>query len=268
MKNVLRKTLAALSVWFLLGAGYFLIARPYQLRWGATKAETARAMPGDELDTNPTFLATRAITINAPAQKIWPWLIQMGFNRAGFYGYDIIEGIGSKSGLRSANTIVPDLQHPAVGDVIPISSIAQTRLYAIKPGEYLIWSETTKEKRNGAFTWALYPIDSAHTRLVSRIRWTHHWRQPKALALDVFTDLTDHLAVRKILKGIKARAEGSKIPSMTLLSAECFICLGVFTLFLVTFVRLLLVPFAMRAYWLCLATGIAWLVVWYAPFSF
>ena len=126
MKTAIKKLFAAFSILLLVMAGYVFVARPYQLRWGATDAEVHGAMPGDELETHPTFLATRAITINAPAKKIWPWLLQMGFDRAGFYGYDIIEGIGSKSGIRSAELIVPEFQHITVGDKVPISLVARS----------------------------------------------------------------------------------------------------------------------------------------------
>jgi hypothetical protein len=264
----IRKIFALVSILVIVLSAYLFIARPYQLHWGATPAEIARPMPGDELDAHPTFHATRAITIDAPAGRVWPWLVQMGFDRAGFYGYDIMEGIGSKVGMRSADTITPSLQNPKVGDVIPISLVAQTKLYTLEPGKYLIWAETFKEKQNGGFTWALYPIDSTHTRLVSRIRWSHNWDKPTLLPLDLFTEFTDHLAVRKILKGIKARAEGRNIPSMTLLSAEFVALLAFFITFLVCIIRLLLRPLTQRTYFQCLAAGMLWLIAWYAPFSF
>ena len=65
-------------------------------------------MPGDDLVANPTFVATRAITIRGRPEDIWPWIAQMGFDRAGYYGYDLIENIGSKTGIRSAESIVPE----------------------------------------------------------------------------------------------------------------------------------------------------------------
>ena len=89
-------------------AAYIFIARPYQLGWGATRVEIDRSMPGDERRGNPTFLATRAITIEDTPENIWPWLIQMGYGRAGFYGYDIIENLGSENGIYSADRIQPD----------------------------------------------------------------------------------------------------------------------------------------------------------------
>jgi hypothetical protein len=131
MKNKLKKFIATLSIIAVVMAGYFLWARPYQLTWGATDEEIQRPMPGDELDRNPTFLATRAISINAPPEMIWPWLVQMGFNRAGFYGYDIMEGIGSKRGMRSTDMILPEFQNISVGDKVPISIVAETKLFPL-----------------------------------------------------------------------------------------------------------------------------------------
>ena len=118
---VLKKTMAILALIGLVKAAYLLWARPYQLRWGATEEEVQRPMPGDELNPSPKFLATRAITIEATPEVIWPWLIQMGYKRAGFYGYDIFENLGSPHGIASAQSIVPEFQHFKVGDEVPIS---------------------------------------------------------------------------------------------------------------------------------------------------
>ncbi len=195
--QILNKILAVLALLGLVFSIYLLWARPYQLHWGATQAEIDRPMPGDELDAHPTFLATRAITIEGTSHEIWPWLVQMGYHRAGYYGYDILENIGSKSGPFSAERIIPELQDVKVGDEIPISAAGSWVLYALEPEHYFIWSGKTG---GSGFTWALYPIDEHHTRLVSRIRWSHHWSPPGQLALDVITEFADHLAVRKILK--------------------------------------------------------------------
>src|SRR3974377_142310 len=100
-------------------------------------------MPGDELDPQPTFLATRAITIDGTPAEIWPWLIQMGYGRAGFYGYDALEHLGSPSGLLSADRILPEFQNLVAGDEVPISAVATMRFYAIEPNQYLIWTGTT-----------------------------------------------------------------------------------------------------------------------------
>src|SRR6516225_5302929 len=99
-----------------LGA-YVRFIRPWQLRWGATDEEVARAMPGDDVVKQPTFNATRAVTIQARPEEIWPWLVQIGNKRAGWYTYDWLDNLGIPSAERS----IPELQHVAVGDLIPFS---------------------------------------------------------------------------------------------------------------------------------------------------
>lgn len=163
-------------------------------------------MPGDELVGHATFLATRAITIQGTPADIWPWLVQMGYHRAGYYGYDLIENPGSRTGIRSAGTIRADLQHPQPGDLLPISAVAHMFFGSIQPNRFLIWKGAGNPS-DSAFTWALYPVDADHTRLVSRIRLRYHWTDPR-LALDLFTEFADPIAVPKILSGVKDRVEG------------------------------------------------------------
>ena len=265
INNNLKKFIAALSIIGVVMAGYFLWARPYQLSWGATDEETQRPMPGDELERNPAFLATRAITINALPEVIWPWLVQMGFNRAGFYGYDIMEGLGSKRGMHSADIILPEFQNISVGDKVPISIVAETKFYAIEPNKYLIWAENEEGKPTGGFTWELYPVDINHTRLISRIRWSHHWTNPGLLSLDLLTEFTDHIALRRILTGIKVRAEGKEITSMTVQSIAFFFYLVTLFSFLLTIFLLLLNPLTTTSCLICIGAGIFWLITWYSP---
>jgi hypothetical protein len=72
---------------------------------------------GDEIVGKPSFNATRAVTINAPAKNIYPWIVQMGVSRAGWYSYDLLDNLGR----RSAESILPEHQNIQVGDLIPIS---------------------------------------------------------------------------------------------------------------------------------------------------
>jgi hypothetical protein len=79
-------------------------------RWGATSEEVARALPADDEVPDAQIASTRAIPIHAPATAVWPWLIQMGWKRAGWYSYDRIA---------SAERIIPELQGLQVGDLVP-----------------------------------------------------------------------------------------------------------------------------------------------------
>jgi len=261
--TILVRIFAALVQIGSIMAAYILFARPYQLNWGATRLEIDRSMPGDDRRGTPDFLATRAITIQATPEKIWPWLIQMGYGRAGFYGYDIIENLGSESGLYSADRILPGYQNFKVGDEVPLSWVAKLYFYEIEPPHYLVWSED-RGNYPGAFTWALYPIDGSHTRLVSRIGWNFHWDDPKLLFLDFFTEFTDYLAVRKILTGIKGRVEGypDVFAANTL---EFTLYLLVLLWFAGTQFFLLLRPLTLKNWVIGFVSGVTWLITWYAP---
>jgi hypothetical protein len=259
-KSSYRYFLRALLLAILFFA-YLLIARPYQMNWGAEEEEIERDMPGDELAPSPTFSATRAITIKGQPREIWPWLIQMGYNRAGFYGYDILENLGSSRGIRSADTIIPTFQNFEVGDSVPISAIVDLTFYAIDSPNYLIW---TGEYQEGSFTWAIYPQDDNECRLVSRIRWSHHWWKPHLLFLDLFTEFTDFLAVKEVLTGIKNRVEG-KTESFLWQSIEFFAYLLAFLLFFIIFLWMLFLPLRWDRWFLALIAGLIWMASWYSP---
>jgi hypothetical protein len=270
MKNWINRKkynlLGLLGILLFIVGFYAMFARPYQLSLGATEQEINRPMPGDELDPDPGFLATRAITIQGTPQEIWPWLIQMGYDRAGFYGYDLLENLGSAQGIRSADQILPEFQDFEVGDEVPISAVASLSFYAIEPDQYLIW-EGNAEDDPGGFAWVLYPIDNEQTRLVSRIRWSYEWDQPELIAFAPFTELTDHIAVRKILQGVKGRVEG-QIEPMAIQNVEFFLLLTGFFQFLASLTMLLVRPFHWRRFLASLAAGIVWLIAWYAPITF
>jgi hypothetical protein len=195
-----------------LAAVYAFWVRTSQLHWGATPAEIARPMPEDGVVPHPAFDATRAITIHARPGQIWPWLVQIGYGRAGFYGYDLIENPGGGSGIRSAQKILPQFQNPQPGDSLPLS-VAATLVYGpIEPGHCIVWL-ATDHPPSGAFVWELVPIDDSHTRLISRIRW-QYLHTPLMFALGVFTEFADHVAVRAILRGVRDRAEGRPTGSL------------------------------------------------------
>lgn len=250
----------------LLGAvagAYAFVARPYQLHWGATEEEIARAMPGDELHGAPTFLATRAITIEAGPDAIWPWLIQMGWGRGGFYAYDVIENLGSPRGIRSADRILPEYQQLRAGDEVPISAVHSMVFHRIERGRLVVWAGTAPEAP-GAFAWVLYPEGPGRTRLVSRIGWTHRWTSPATLPLELFTELADHVAVRRVLRGVKDRAEGRTEPFFVHVLELAVYVLALLTA-LAAGAGLLLRPLRGRTVVCALGAGLAWLVVWYAP---
>jgi hypothetical protein len=93
---------------------YFWFLRDWHLHWGATPAEVAGEVAGDELMPDPVIVATRAVEIDAPPSAIWPWLVQMGPGRGGAYTYDWIErrlGID----IHNSDRIIPEFQYLKVG---------------------------------------------------------------------------------------------------------------------------------------------------------
>jgi hypothetical protein len=248
----------------LLAAVYLFVVRPAQLHWGATAGEAARPMPGDDLVPAPTFCATRAITIRGTPKEVWPWLVQMGYRRAGYYGYDLIENLGSETGIRSADSILPELQHPRTGDVLPISTAASAFFGPMQQDSYLIWQGKTTAPSDGSFVWALYPIDNGHTRLISRVRLHYHWTEPRLLLLDIFTEFGDHVAVPKILLGIQARVERRSLQSLGSEAIEIAVWVLALFEFAAALVLLFCWPRWGSAWALGLATGLSLLFVLYA----
>ena len=180
---------------------YLLWIRPWQLRWGATDEEVARLMPGDEIVKRPTFNATRAVTIQARPEQIWPWLVQIGHKRAGWYSYDWVDNLGRPS----AERIIPDLQDLKVGDLIPISPDGKIGFWVngLEPNQWMLWCDKVGDT---TWFWGLYPLDENRTRLITRIRLHYNWLSPVIL-FDLTLDICDIVMMRKCLLGIKRRVE-------------------------------------------------------------
>lgn len=180
---------------------YVRFLRPWQLRWGATDEEVARAMSGDDVVKHPTFNATRAVTIQARPEEIWPWLVQMGIKRAGWYSYDWLDNLG----IPSADRIIPELQHVAVGDLIPMSPDGKQGLWVkdFKPNQWMLWWDN---KGDVTWSWGLFPLDQRQTRLITRVRMRYHWLSP-LIVFELLVEFTDVVMMRKCLLGIKQRVE-------------------------------------------------------------
>lgn len=205
MKEVRRlKRIALWATGFLVAffAFFYAVYRPWQQNWGATEAEVSRVMLGDELVTDPTFNATRAVTVEAPPDRIWPWIVQMGYLRAGFYSWDILDN----RGIPSAEHILPQYQNLAVGDVVPLSAEADAEVVALVPNSQLLLVFESGD--TATWAWGLYAIDEGRTRLVSRLRW----RTPSIMS-QFLLDAFELVMMRKCMLGIKRRAEASMVPT-------------------------------------------------------
>jgi hypothetical protein len=180
---------------------YVRLIRPWQLHWGATDAESERPLPGDDDIPKPTFNATRAVTVAARPEEIWPWLVQIGVGRAGWYSYDWLDNLGR----RSAERILPEWQHLAIGDVIPMSPNGKSGQWvkALEPNRWMLWGD---KAGNAVWYWGLEPPDEQHTHLITRVRLRYHWTSP-ALLFDLLVEFTDIVMMRKCLLGLKRRVE-------------------------------------------------------------
>jgi hypothetical protein len=173
------------------------------MRWGATDAEIAGPMPGDEIVPKASFNATRAITIDAPPERVWPWIVQMGYRRAGFYTYALLDN----AGYESADRVLPEYQGPKVGDWMPMSrKVNETTAFKVKafePNQWLLW-----EKPDSTWSWKLAPLNRDRTRLITRLKQRYAWESPaSAIAALVLLEFGDFAMIRRVLKGIRARAE-------------------------------------------------------------
>lgn len=115
------------------GAGLWLCVRPWWHRWGVDPDEAVRPLPGDDVVPDAPISDTRAITIEASTSAVWPWLVQMGFGRAGWYSYDALDMKG-----RSAERILPEFQTLAAGDIVPTHPAGGFEVRVIEPGHALV----------------------------------------------------------------------------------------------------------------------------------
>jgi hypothetical protein len=170
------------------------------LTWGATEAEAASRLPGDELLEDADGVSTRAIDIDAPAGAVWRWLAQMGPSpRGGAYTYDWIENVLGLN-MHSVDRILPEFQHPQIGDTIGFGS-NRMRLELVEPGHVLAWRS---EDGNWVWTFVL-ETDGERTRLISRNRFrvTSIAGRIGMLAME----LASLVMERKMLREIRQRAE-------------------------------------------------------------
>jgi hypothetical protein len=179
--------------------------RRWHLTWGATPGEIAAALPGDAFLPRAQYRSTRAIAIDAPPDSVWPWLVQVGCLRAGFYSNDLLDNLGHPS----ATTIQPELQDLHAGNWVPMSPAATPTdrtaftVHSFDENAWLLWA-----KPDSTWAWRLTPAGGGGTRLVTRIRAVYDWQRPlTALFGVVLLEFGDFAMLRRMLRGIKNRAE-------------------------------------------------------------
>lgn len=226
----------AVSVVASAAVTYLAFLRPLHRSWGLDPEESTRPLPGDDLVPVAPLVETRGITIEASPAAIWPWLVQMGYGRGGWYSYDRMDNDAA-----SADRILPDFQSLSVGDVMPTWPGGGFRVAAIDPGRSLtLYLDTaivraqqeasqqtlpaevspglkaagavgdlTMPDFKASWTFVLEPIGDTRTRVIERMRaWTPEPHAAQKLALPIF-GMGVFLMTRKQLLGLKERVERS-----------------------------------------------------------
>jgi len=207
-----RKPNKLLPTLAVMGAmGYYFAAGPWQRRWGATDDEVARGMPGDELVRDANFNTTRALTIAAPPEMVWPWIVQLGQGRAGFYSYDFVENLAGCD-IHSADRVVPEWQDVGVGDQIRLAPQVALAVALVERGKSLVLRGGVPMRNTAPpydFTWAFALKDEPGgvTRLLVRERYAY--TRPWARALVEPVEAVSFVMSQKMLRGIRDRAERS-----------------------------------------------------------
>jgi hypothetical protein len=202
-----RATPAPLVV--LSAAAAAVALRRTLLRWGASAAEVAAPLPGDEILPGAGLIATRATDVDAGPGAVWPWLAQLGQGRGGFYTYDALENLIGCD-IRSADSVVPAWQDVAVGDEVRLAPELGLDVAAVRAGEHLVLHGGVAPGMPSPpydFTWAFVvrPRDDGGTRLIVRERYvpTQPWVRP---LLEVIS-LISFVMTERMLRGIRVRAE-------------------------------------------------------------
>jgi len=194
-------------------------------RWGATDNEVKRSLPGDDLMPEPKWMWTHAVTVRAPVDRVWPWLVQIGQGRGGFYSYEFLENLVGCD-IHNADRIIHELQNLKVGDGVrlhpkapplPVAIIEPLRTLVLYAKDYSPAEESqeptkTKPEKTFSTSWGFYldKIDDRTTRLTSCWKVGYNPTLMNKLGYGPFIiGPIGFVMDRKMLLGIKMRAEST-----------------------------------------------------------
>ena len=202
----------------MVAAGVALL-RARSLRWGASDEELNIALPGDELVPDADLIATRAVTVGAGADGVWPWIAQLGQGRGGFYSYDFLENLVGLD-IHSADRIVPEWQGIDVGDEVKFHPDGGMIAAVVEPGRALVLRGGMPGTPPFDFAWAFVVRGQPDgtTRLVVRERYRYvRWWAPLLVEPVEFISL---VMSRRMLRGIRERAERAVVATPTSRASE------------------------------------------------
>lgn len=236
-KAALGRVIFGLVVLALVAASTYAISSPWVSTWGATAEEAQSALPGDEVAPQATTHSTRAVTIEAFPEEVWPWLMQLGWGRGGFYSYNWIENLMGAD-LHNADRIHPEWQDLKVGDDIWMAPAGRygesTKLQVaqIRPNRALVTGHPLADNASGAYKMAykdsgafvLQPTEEGNTRLIVRDRDD---MGSENLLSAFFTNAIyrpgHFIMERGQMLGIKALAEGAQ-SERSVIERVSFVC--------------------------------------------
>ena len=191
---------------------YWFPIRRWMNQWGAAPPDLARAMAGDSLLPDWTYSGTMAVNVDARPEHVWPWLVQIGYQRGGLYSYDWLDRLVGYLDRPSATRILPEFQHLAVGDRIPLGHGPSWPVAVLEPNRALVLDMRNIGGIEWVWQFGLDPVDEARTRLVSRsrVRARSVWARLLTHAIEP----AGFLMTRRMLLGLKERAEALRAANM------------------------------------------------------
>jgi len=205
-----RRYVAGVSATGVAAATYILYARPWHLRWGASAHECGMSLPGDDLIVSPDLTATRAITVRASADQVWPWIAQLGQGRGGFYSYDFLENLVGCD-IHSADRIVPGWQDIKIGDEVKLAPAVGLGVAALEPRRSLVLrggipvGNTPPPPYDFTWAWVLRDEPDGTSRLLVRERYAYTRTWARFLVEPV--EAVSFVMCQRTLRGIRDRAE-------------------------------------------------------------
>ena len=209
------------GVLIMLACYLTIFLKPLRDKWGMTKERLAEEFPGDDIIADPRSQFTHGIDIKAPAEFVWPWVAQMGKDRAGFYSYELLENILGLE-IYNSDKILDEFQSPQKGDLIPFGPDTAYPLVICDQGKAMVIENfddlDTRKKydpENGhpenylhlSWLWFIESVDAENSRFVSRNRLTYKDSYKNKLIIGLLSEPIVFAMDRKMCLGIKKLAE-------------------------------------------------------------